>query len=271
MKLYIHTYGRATRQATWNRLPPALQKQCSLVVQAREASAYSKHPGTVLVLPDNICTLSPTRQWIMEYHYKHFVVTDHKLCLLDDDLREFAKRRTDNPTLFTQGTDQDMLDVFHLLDEALDKYAHAGVLHREGANRVEEPYMLATRMMRVLAYDVRVVRAVGARFDRVPCKQDFDMTLQLLRAGYPNYVITQYVQGQGGGSGAAGGCSGYRTAQMLTETCHALARLHPGFVRVVQKTTKSAWGASKINTPITRDEVQIAWKKAFHSSGEKLQ
>lgn len=269
MKLYIHTYGRADNQKTWHRFPAALQAHTSFVVQAREQHLYSGYPR-VIVLPAHIQTLSPTRQWICEYHHATHGMIDPKLCLLDDDLREFAVRRTDKPSLFTQATDQDVIDVFVLLSKALDKYAHAGILHREGADRVEPPYAYATRMMRVLAYDSRVLHSTGARFDRVPCKQDFDMTLQLLRAGYENCVITSYVQGQGAGSQAEGGCSSYRTQQMLTDTCHALAALHPGFVKVVQKTTNHAWGAAGTGQLVTRDEVSIQWKKAYKSSQDDI-
>ena len=220
MKLYIHTYGRAGHQLTWNWLPSALRKHTALVVQKRESGAYAGHPGEVIVLPDDIRTLSPTRQWIMNYHYTKYRKTDPKLCLLDDDLR-FDKRRMDQAGLFVVATPDDVIKLFMAISKELDKYVHVGVLSREGGNRVEVPRLYATRMMRVLAYDVRVVRSNGARFDRVPCKQDFDMTLQLLKAGYPNVVICDYVQGQGG-SQKSGGCSSYRTLDMMAKTCRKL-------------------------------------------------
>lgn len=270
MKLYIHTYGRAHKQTTLALLPPELQRRATLVVQAREAKAYAHRVGVggageLLVLPDSIRTLSPTRQWILDQHN----VRKHgpKLCLLDDDLR-FDKRRMDQKGLFVVGTHADIRAMFKKLELALDHFAHAGVLAREGGNRVEESFRLATRMTRILAYDVEQVKKVKARFDRVPCKQDFDMTLQLLRAGYPNYVICDYVQGQGG-SQAVGGCSAYRTLKMLDDTAHKLAKLHPEFVSVVRKETRSAWGGTR-DAPVERTEVVVQWKRALESSRTEL-
>jgi hypothetical protein len=271
MRLYIHTAGRAEKQTTLNLLPERLQARTTLVVQAQEAAAYRAHApwpyraNDMLVLPKHIQTLSPTRQYILDHHN----VKKHgpKLVLLDDDLR-FDKRRMDMKGLFQVGTDADVLAIFKKLELALDYFAHAGVLAREGGNRVEESYRLATRMTRILAYDVTEVRKAKARFDRVPCKQDFDMTLQLLRAGYPNYVICDYVQGQGG-SQAIGGCSTYRTLKMLHATAGMLKKLHPEFVNVVRKETRSAWGGTKEN-PVERTEVVVQWKKALESSGIKL-
>lgn len=268
MRLYIHTYGRADRQTTLERLPAEQAKNAVLVVQQREAKAYAAYAerAEVLVLPDHIRSLSPTRQWILDTHdvRKH----GPKLLLLDDDLREFAKRRTDDLTLFTQCTPRDVADIYRQLDRALDKYAHAGVLAREGGNRHTAPFSLATRMMRMLGYHVPTVRAVGARFDRVPCKQDFDMTLQLLRAGYPNYVIGKYIQAHHG-SNTAGGCSSYRTRTMMDKAARTLCKLHAPFVTLVQKETKSAWvGADGL--PATRTEVIVQWKRALESSGYTL-
>jgi hypothetical protein len=257
MRLYIHTYGRSTNQSTWHWLPMGRQLDTVLVVQEREKHLYQDY--AVLVLPASITTLSPTRQWILDNHdIKEYGPT---LCLLDDDLREFSVRRKDDNTLFMPGGLAETEKAFKALESALGHYAHAGVLGREGANRIADSWVYATRMMRVLAYHVPTVRAVGARFDRVPCKQDFDMNLQLLRAGYPNAVLGAMVQDQVAGSGAVGGCSAYRDDKMLTHAALALKCLHPEFVKVVEKTTKGAWGGG------TRTEVIVAWKKALESSG----
>ena len=263
MRLYIHTVGRCATQYTWDHLPSKWRDQAVLVVQAKEHAAglYEAHQGKVLVLPKTITTLSPTRQWIMEQHN----VQRHgpTLCLLDDDLREFAKRRTDNPQLFTQCTPAQRSLIFDRLERLVTtRYAHAGVLAREGGNRVEQlPFLYATRMMRVLAYHVPTVRAVRARFDRVVCKQDFDMTLQLLRAGHPNVVISDYVQGQAQGSGAVGGCAAYRTLAVMDAAARKLRELHPDFVKVVRKVTATAWGGAE------RTEVVVQWQRALKSSG----
>lgn len=267
MNLYVHSSGRATvrEQKTLSTMVGGTKKELSkvtLVVQNREIESYlpiARHFGVDMVaLPSEITTLSPTRQWILDRQTKPFA-------MMDDDLL-FFRRRTDDETKFLKIVGGEVFDMFGDLTNRLHGFAHGGILAREGANRITgKREVLVTRMMRVLAYDPKAVRKVGARFDRLPSKQDFDMTLQLLRAGLPNILMADYVQGQYGDgcSNAPGGCSVYRTPTMNEESSLALAALHPGFVKVVTKEAATSWGG------VARVDVNIAWKKAYESSKQR--
>lgn len=256
MLIFVHSAGRGDiALPTLDHLMAGPLRDCvRLVVQQREERAYAHHRLGVktVVLPSGITRLSPTRQWLLENS------PEDRFILMDDDLA-FAKRRKDDPSRFERSSPKETAAALHRMNELLDKYAHVGMLGREGGNRVTERVVYNTRMMRVLGYRRDIVQKVGARFDRVPIKQDFDMTLQLLRAGYDNAVLATHVQNQAG-SNTAGGCSAYRTDKMMEDISHKLAKLHPGFVKVVQKETKSAWGGG------VRTDVQIAWKKARASA-----
>src|SRR4051812_12734181 len=101
MRLYIHTYGRPGAQFTWDHMPPTLRAHAVLVVQHyehRQGVYDSFARDKLVVLPSGIQQLSPTRQWIIDTHDVRRYGPN--LCLLDDDLREFDRRRTDNPQLF---------------------------------------------------------------------------------------------------------------------------------------------------------------------------
>jgi len=260
MPILIHTSGRADMalQHTARSIPPFFKSQTYLVVQSQEAKQYRPIAVElqlgILVLPARIKQLSPTRQYLVE----RFANTrEPKIILIDDDLT-FAVRPKYSIN-YVAASHNSVADMFHWLYHQLEKYTHAGIAAREGANRIVTNYTNNTRMMRVLAYDTRQVMKVKARFDRVPIKQDFDMTLQLLRAGHANIVSYQWCHNQRG-SGAAGGCSVYRTEEMQRLVSEHLAELHPGFVKVVQKETKTAWGGG------VRTDVQMQWKKAYESS-----
>lgn len=251
MEVYIHTAGRVGDQPSYTALKQA-GLDPMLVVQKAEAKAYAAvwPEARMVVLPPKIKTLSPTRQWLLEQAGGKFV-------LMDDDLRFFI-RRDDDATKFQPATGKDIKAMFRRIESSLSKFAHVGLCAREGGNRMTED-ATCTRMMRVLAYNADKVRATGARFDRLPTKQDFDMTLQLLRAGLPNLVLHRYCHDQGA-SQAAGGCSVYRTDEMMESSAHGLAKLHPAYVTVVQKETKTAWGGG------VRTDVRIAWKKAYNDA-----
>ncbi len=255
LDVYIPTYGRATRQTTWSSLPAPVRERTKLVVQHRERRAYStEYP--LLVLPPRIQRISETREWIIRHHAK--TGDSPGMVMLDDDLR-FDARRMDNGGKFVVANAKQITQLFRNIAAELRQYAAVGVLAREGGNRVLQSRVFCTRMMRVLAYDTEVLLRERIRHDRLSVAEDFDVTLQLLRRGYPNVVLCDMVQGQGS-SMAAGGCSHFRTIDLHNQEIQRLAALHAPFVRVVQKQTRGAWQGQP------RLDVVVSWKKAYESS-----
>lgn len=255
MQIFIPTYGRADQQHTLKHLPKSIRERTTLVIQDCEKHLYQQYGQQKLVLPKHITTIAPTRQFIIDYANKNKM---EKIVMLDDDLR-FDARRMDDNGKFLVATEKQIEQLFKKIEKALVAHVHVGVLAREGGNRVTEPFRTCTRMMRVLAYRPEILKREKIRFDRLPLQEDFDVTLQLLKKGFPNYVICDFVQGQGT-SGARGGCSHFRTIEMQNANSHALAKLHAPFVKVVAKETKGAWQGH------TRIDVMVQWKKAFESS-----
>lgn len=257
MEIYILSAGRAGRQVTLKNLSPELQERCILIVPPDQVESYAmRYPNVIaapnLVVDDYWKGVGHVRRWIIEN-----AKTDH-VCMLDDDLR-FYTRRKDKPGNFLYSTRTELNELFDEIDRQLNDYAHVGVLAREGGNRTLEPYRQATRMMRVLAYNTKVVRPLNVQFDRLQVMEDFDATLQLLRLGYPNLVICGWVQGQGT-SNEDGGCSTYRTMEVHGFAARQLSKLHTPFVTVKTKQTKSAWGGQP------REDVVIQWQRAYESS-----
>jgi hypothetical protein len=249
LKLYIPTLNRVGHQTTYKNLPRKWQKRTVLVVGKEEAKAHGDIP--TLVTPAK--GIGKVRQWIIEQH------SGDKLAMLDDDLR-FDVRRNDDRTKFKPATEDDVDQMFSALEEMLSpKIPHGGVTAREGGNRHVDDWLECTRMLRVLAYHVPTFRKAGADYARLKVMEDFDVTLQLLRMGYPNRLLNNWVQGQSM-SGAPGGCSTYRTLDVQKAGAEGLHKLHGDFVKLVEKTTKTAWGGA------TRTDVMVFWKKAYESS-----
>jgi len=258
VKIYIPTRSRIDKQITWNSLTPKLRAVVMFVVNHNEKG--TEHlPGPVIRCPRNINSIGGVRQYIVDYHYKRKV--GPHLIMLDDDLRFFI-RRNDDPTKFQRILDTELNECFTTVDTLLHSYPNIGILHREGANRVGSPIVECTRLLRALAYNVTVLRKVKARFDRLIVMEDFDVALQLLRAGYKTCAVAEYVQDQTG-SNAPGGCSDYRTLKRQAEGAKGLAKLHAPFVKLVVKKTKTAWGGA------TRTDVTVRWKDAYASSQQE--
>lgn len=257
MKIYIPTRGRPARQIFFQALPDTLKKCVVFVCNRIEDAPIPLHCADVALTPKWVQNIGDKRHYIVhELHQSD--VHGPEVIMCDDDLRLNARRK-DDPTKFHAMLDSHYHTLFMAMYELLGFYAHLTVCPREGGNRVLEDQE-CTRAMRILGYNADVVRKERIDFRRCPTKEDFDATLQLLRKGYKNRMLTAWVQDDGGGSNARGGCSIYRDNAYMDGTARALADLHPGFVKVVQKVTKGAWGGG------TRTDVNIQWKKAYESS-----
>jgi hypothetical protein len=80
-----------------------------------------------------------------------------------------------------------------------------------------------------------------------------DVTLQLLRKGYPDAVWMTTVNDQRKFD-APGGVSDQRTIESSNRDARRLEQLHPGYVTTIEKKYKSS---------VPRVEVVCQWKKAF--------
>ncbi len=259
MRIYIPTRGRAEQQVTLGGLPDELYPTVVLVVDEAEYDqhkSYTKQKIQVLSVPAEYSGISRTRQFILDQH--DVSKYGRKLVMVDDDTR-FYKRRADFPEKLIPAAPRDVVTMFAQLESLLDKYAHGSLTYRNGANRVTSSIVEVTRPLTVLAYDVEIMRRHNVRFDRVPVMEDFDACLQLLRAGYKNFVLGKYISSPGR-SNSSGGCSTYRTQEMQAEGAKRLASLHSPFVRVTTKKTKTAWGWGE------RQDVIVQWKQAYEAS-----
>lgn len=266
MHIYIRTYGRPSRdlQHTARMLWDA-EVPFTFVVQQREFNtgawrwcAEQRPNQKFITLPPAITHLYQTDQYLMET--AHLDGADYVL-LMDDDI-SFAIRRMDELTKFRPATPEDVHDVLKDIAFHVKELHHplVGVAGREGANRDTADYKYATRQMRCNAIDVSKFHELGIRFDRVPLMEDFDVILQFLSHGYPNCVINWAVQDQRG-SGVKGGVTHYRTDELQKKAAEMLAARHPGYVKVVQRHTKTSWGGDK-----TRYDVTVQWKNCLRDA-----
>lgn len=253
MDIAVPTLGRALLQESIHPLLAAGLK-VHLVVDQAEADKYDNFKGkpNLSVVACPATGIGHVRQWIVEN-----IGSANEICMVDDDLT-FFRRRDDDRTKLRDITLTELQQAFASLRSVLGSkgVAHAGFATREGANRCTDKLIQNTRILRVLAYRRDVLAKECITFGRIAVMEDFDVALRLLRAGYKNVVLNEYTHNQRG-SGSKGGCSTYRTLEVQARAAHQLASMHPGFVKVVTKTTKTAWGGG------TRTDVQIAWKKAY--------
>ena len=262
LRVYIPTRGRVGVQKTWGYLPESVRKLTKLVIDPDDEPGFKRTQLPYVVCPEK--GITHVRRWIIEKS------AHEKIIMMDDDLR-FAKRtgeitipeKSGVPTHHYVTVDGEALvPMFEGISEKLEDYAHVSIAFRQfSADKMVDWYD-NTRQMRILCYRKSVIKR-HVVLGRVEIMEDFDITLQLLRAGYPNTSGYTFVQDQTA-TQAPGGCSTYRTHELHDREARKLAELHAPFVQLRQKVNKSkiagAFG--------TRTEVTINWKSALASAGE---
>jgi hypothetical protein len=253
MKIYIPTLGRTDNQQTWDNLPQFLRKRTYLICPPEEFDAHTKAGRQAIACPVNgVFPVGYVRQWILEQ-------ADGPFLMMDDDL-VFCARMSNNDWHLRQATVDDFIHMYDLMDYLFQHYHHIGLSSRTGNNRIGDRVVYVARQHAVYGVNPFIMKKFNIRFDEMPLMQDFDVTLHLLRRGFPNAVIYHYCWNHGV-SNAAGGCSDYRTPESHTQAAHMLKKRHPEFVTIVQKETKVSWVGMK-----TRTDVRVAWRKAYESA-----
>lgn len=263
MLIVIPTRNRVGKQLTLDSLTVGLRAKTVLVCPESEVR---RHTGRVddsvelLAQPDENFTIAQKRKWIVEHFHRKKV---QKIIMLDDDLRFYCKR-DDDPKLIRQAEKSDVDRWFGELFEVLSpEIPHDSIHSRMGSQQWTHGWRTG-RAMYVLGYYLPIV-AKRAVFGRIETREDMDVTLQLLSAGYPNAVCTSFISeqraGWGGGVGnTIGGCDGQRTIKSSDADADRLAELHPGLVRVVEKQYRAS---------VPRKEVVCAWGNALRDGQQR--
>lgn len=254
MKTFITTLNRVGNQVTLKQVPWA-----TLVVQAHEANAYrDAYPDTeIFVLPPEIRTLGPTRKYMLDVVAPSF---GGQIVLLDDDLT-ISYRNDPADYHIKVATPEQVASLFEWVKNHLASYAHVSVSGREGQNNMspeDSAPLYNCRYMRFLAYNT-LLFPEGIEVGRVDGMSDFDLNLQLLKAGKPSIMATRWAQGHKG-TQTPGGCSEQRTLEAHSAEVDKMVEWHSPFVKSYFKNDKGAGEFGK------RKEVRVQWKKAYESS-----
>jgi hypothetical protein len=258
-QIYIPSAGRPERQITLSKIPEYWLNNTTLVVPEGQRKKYRR----ALTRPVNIvecdaANIGETRQWIIDTTDADYVL------MMDDDLYFYHRKEKYKIGLVGNSEEDNALMIDRLFKSMDDLgFVHVGVAPRTEASFYLCAYKCCTRINNVHGYNVAEMRRLGknygARFDRLKVMEDFHVTLTLLKNGYPNKVLLDYVWNQPG-SNTDGGCSTYRTPEAQAKAAHKLASLHPDYVKVVEKKVvgKTSWAGMK-----TRTDVRIQWHKIY--------
>jgi hypothetical protein len=275
--LIIPTHGRVGKQITLAALPVKLQSEVILVASLVEEAKQLRtlYPKNEVVVAKGTKSIAQKRHWIMQN------IEGKMLFMMDDDIAFFercppawrvweehrkayalAPGAPDGAALMKRlyPADKRLLELFQDMDTHVAKtknLAMIGIAHRRHSDKKKDSWEVNSRMMYAFGVDKNLYNGLKIRFDAVGLREDFHVVLSMLRKGRECHNYLELLNNEYGTFGAAGGCSGERSMDYSNEQCFALQKLHPAFVKVVDR---------QYTTTTSRKEVVIAWKKAFESS-----
>jgi hypothetical protein len=259
MRIVIPTRGREN-QLTLSWFPKELRLQTTVIAPKRDIFKLSVvyHTGVpdYVVQPDPTWTIAKKRAWIIQ-EWAPSQGYD-KILMLDDDLR-FSTRISEDDWHLKELSGEELIPEFKRLEDKLgEEFPHVGFGPRQGNNRLEDVgWRIATRMQYSLGYYIPIVKE--CELGRIETREDMDLTLQLLRKGYPNAVWQTTVNDQRKFD-APGGASSERTIESSNADAKKLAELHPGYVTTTERKYKAS---------VPRVEVICQWGKAYQDGKAK--
>jgi hypothetical protein len=206
----------------------------TLVVPLEDVEQYAKFKN-VLGCPD--IGIRATRQFIMDTARKGKVIQ------LDDDLTFY--RRSDDGKKFYPIEGESVYEMFEFIGEMLDGYAHLGLVDKFMSQSQPRIMRHNGRFTHLLAYNMDLFH-VKPQY-RVEVCEEHDYNLQLLLAGHPSCILTEFSKVET--PRAPGGCNTWRHDQLEVDACKEMERLFPGIVQ-----------ADGI-------KIRVNWKKAGQNAG----
>ena len=230
----IPTMGRVGNQITLDQLPKRWRDKTYLVCPPNE-----EHEHQFISCPEK--GIHRVRQWIMSN------IDAGCIIMLDDDMK-FRNRepKPEGGFKLAYSGQEEAGQAMDWLEEAIQwrGFIQAG-LGQDYMSQMKNDEEMVGVVIAAHAYDVQRYRKMNYRFDRVRYHEDVDVTLQILRSGFPNIICHKYVRVQPPQQGE-GGCSEYRNADNWNRATLKLLSLHKNYLRErwkpMDKEKAESWG-----------------------------
>ena len=263
MFIVMTTLNREDNQKALSQIPTQLHDKVHLYTREDRAPLLQANvPATITVrpLPQDTFGIAQTRQRAID-------ATPKGKVWVIDDLCKFLKRTIVNgKPQYQKVTEEDLLDLYNLISNHLDKFTQVAISAHYGNNRCLADHIAIGRAYSTYGIRTDIMERANIRFDAMyrdnPAHmqmEDFYITLDMLTKGYPNMVIYNYCFQYS--HNHAGGNSTHRTLTTHGDSARELHRRFPKFVRLVRK--QGSWGSQDMPDRI---DINASWKKAYESS-----
>jgi hypothetical protein len=284
LHLYIPTYRRIEKQLTIANLPPAWAARTIVVCGPGEVGPLIKEYKNLrisvkAIIAPKVSTISEKRAWILRHAAK---VGHERILMLDDDLRFHIRQETSEvykgfgphaqsewadyvkklPALgrLLQGklvSAAKLGTMFERMEWMLGKYAHGAISDRFMNHTYGGEFKLNARYTGNFGANVPILLD-NCELNRVARSEDWDYTLQLMRAGYSNAIYMWGAHSSPAQQFAPGGLTGERNRKNSMQSLKFLQQEFPNEL-TVQPDSRTKYGLA----------LRIHWKKTavLHNCG----
>jgi hypothetical protein len=228
LQVVIPSRSRQHKQITLFNLAKELWPYITIVVPEEQVDDYrAAVPKEVFVMPCKERGLSLTRKFVL------LSKKTGKLITLDDDLT-FYKRTDDSKFVrITENTIGLTVVMIEAIVEFLNSYPYVGLVDKFMSHTQPRGFKECSRFNEVYGYNRDLFPDPWPQI-RVPHDEDHDFHLQLLTRGHKTAVITEYSK-TNLRVNAPGGCSEWRSKEVMDETYRLMLQYWPGIVSLTNK------------------------------------
>jgi hypothetical protein len=266
--IVLTTRGRIDGQKTLTRLHPDVRKAVCIYCHPGEKEAHERNWGGKVRLIeeyDKSCTnLSEVREWLA------WNAPKHKIIFVDDNVsfsvRMLGKYKTPRVLNEDNFTAEEIrfhqIQMFNFLWDVLDveNIAISAPSFRP-FNRDNMPDdEFNKRFFAVWGLDTRkYYRKQNDLFmSEYPIKQDFVTGIAIRRMGYDILITNRWSFDKLNGSNSQGGCSHYRTIDMMNNVAKSMAERFPGIIKIKRRNNKNWHGEMEGKEML---DVIVNWSK----------
>jgi hypothetical protein len=219
-EIAIPSRSRPRAQKTIYNLSDDLWNFVMVVVPQDQLEAYrAEIPAPIKVIPFEGFGVAPKRDFIL-----HMKPTG-KILMFDDDLKFY--KRSEEGSRFFPISPSDTIDMVETIVSYLNHYPMVGLVDKFMSQHTPRHHIECHRFNQTLCFNRDLLPDPKPRF-RGLIAEEHDMMLQLLTRGCKTAVITEYSKTDK--PYAKGGCSDWRTTEVMKQEIERMAQLWPGIV-----------------------------------------
>jgi hypothetical protein len=146
-----------------------------------------------------------------------------KIIMMDDNLTFYIRSKDGSKFMTMASQSESTIDMVTTIYSLLDRYASVGLVDKFMSQTKPRDYQTNQRFIHMLSYNRTMLPKGFPKFE-VCHYEDHHAHLQLLTQGYKTAVLTEWSKTK---SRAKGGCSDWRTTELMDEASNFMRRTWP--------------------------------------------